>query len=132
MSTILITNNYKEEALIIVKRIIGNEFQVMFLPENTRDCLLSLANQADYILASGRIRIDSEVIESATRLKMIQRTGAGLDSLDLEAIKKHNIPLYVNSGLNSQSVAEYTLLLMLGCLRRIPLIDENTKNGIWK
>lgn len=63
---------------------------------------------------------------------MIQRTGVGLDSLDLDLIKEKNIPLYVNKGINANSVAEHTLLLMLAALRNLIQIDKNTKNGIWK
>lgn len=62
---------------------------------------------------------------------MVQRTGVGLDSLDLEALRAKGIPLYVNQGVNAQSVAEHTLLLILACLRRLPQIHRNTANGIW-
>jgi len=63
---------------------------------------------------------------------MIQRSGVGLDALDLEAIKEKNIPLYVNQGVNAESVAEHALLFMLACLRKLPTINRNTKNGVWK
>ena len=56
----------------------------------------------------------------------------GLDTIDLDYIKKNNIPLYVNKGVNAQSVAEHTILLMLATLRNLVEINENTKNGIWK
>ena len=63
---------------------------------------------------------------------MIQRTGVGLDSIDLEYIRNHDIPFYVNKGVNAQSVAEHTILLMLASLRNLVEINENTKRGIWK
>ncbi len=52
--------------------------------------------------------------------------------LDLEAIKRYGIPVYVNKGVNARSVAEHTLTLMLCCLKNIPLIDSQVKQGIWK
>ena len=63
---------------------------------------------------------------------MIQRTGVGTEMLDMEAIKKHNIPVYVNAGVNARSVAEHTVTLMLACLKRLPQINADTHTGVWK
>ena len=131
MPVIQITNTYRGEVLRIVRSCVPEGFTVRTLEENTKEALLGFVAEADYILASGRVRIDSEVLTAAGKLKMIQRTGVGLDSLDLEAIKAAGIPLYVNKGVNAQSVAEHTLLLMLACLRRLTLIDANSKRGVW-
>jgi D-3-phosphoglycerate dehydrogenase len=62
---------------------------------------------------------------------MIQRSGVGLDSLDLEAIRARCIPLYVNEGINARSVAEHTVMLMLGTLRRIGEANAMTHKGQW-
>ncbi len=102
------------------------------LEEPTAGCLAESIADADYLLAGGRVRINENVLSHATSLKMIQRSGVGLDSINLEALRKHNIPLYVNKGVNSQSVAEHALLLMLACLRRLTEIHNNTVAGIWK
>ena len=47
-------------------------------------------------------------------------------------VKRFDVPVYVNAGVNAQSVAEYTLLLILGCLRRYLAINNQLKSGIWK
>ena len=102
------------------------------LEEPSVGCLAESIANADYLLAGGRVRIDENVLSHATSLKMVQRSGVGLDSIDLEALRRHNIPLYVNKGVNSQSVAEHALLLMLACLRRLTEIHNNIVAGIWK
>ncbi len=94
--------------------------------------LESKADLADYILASGNLKINRKVLEKGENLKMVQRAGVGLDSLDLPTLKEHGIPVYVNRGVNSNSVAEHTLMFMLAALRRLPAICSNTKNGIWR
>lgn len=131
MKTILITNQYTGEPLNILMQEVPKGFEVDFLPEQTEESLFQKAPVADYILAGGRLKITHTILERATRLKMIQRTGVGLDSLDLNAIKEMGIPLYVNQGVNAESVAEHALLLMLACLRNLNIIDSNTKKGIW-
>lgn len=132
MKTILLTNHYPKEPLDIVMSELPEGFELQMLDENTQECIESAVGCADYILASGRVKITKSVLDKAKKIKMIQRTGVGLDSLDLEELKKRNIPLYVNQGINAESVAEHTLLLMLACMRKLPIVYGNTKNGIWK
>lgn len=67
---------------------------------------MASVSDVDYILAGGRLKISGEVLERAGKLQMIQRSGVGLDALDLDAIKEKGIPLYVNQGVNAESVAE--------------------------
>ena len=129
---IFLTNNYKDVPLSILKSAIGDRFIVSCLTNPNDNALIQKAvSKADYILASGRFPVDEKLLKKAKKLKMIQRTGVGLDSIDLRYLKEKNIPLYVNAGVNSESVAELTLLFMLSCMRKITVIDSNLKQGIW-
>lgn len=130
--TILLTNKYSGTPLCIVREEVPSGFGIRFLSAQTQDALINEVADADYILAGGRLKISKEVLEKAGKLRMIQRSGVGLDALDLDAIKEKGVPLYVNQGVNAQSVAEHALLLILACLRRLPTINRNTKNGVWK
>lgn len=132
MRKILFTNQYSGEPLRIVEDELPNGFEIVLLSEPSRRMILESVSSADYILAGGRFKITAEVLDKATRLKMIQRSGVGLDALDLKAIKEKNIPLYVNQGVNAESVAEHSLMLILACLRKLPIINQSTKNGIWE
>lgn len=132
MPKILHTARYTDTPWEILKSVIPLGFTVETLEELSYDCLLRQCVDTDYLLVSGRLPIDEGVLSAAKHLKMIQRTGVGTEMLDLEAIKRHNIPVYVNKGVNARSVAEHTLTLMLCCLKNIPQIDRNVKQGIWK
>lgn len=132
MKKILLTNLYKAEPLEIIRNAVPEGFEICFLEEQSEQCLCDSVSDADYILAGGRLRITEDTLSRAGKLKMIQRSGVGLDTIDLDAMKKYNIPLYVNQGVNSQSVAEHNMLLILSCLRRLTEINRNTHDGIWK
>ena len=132
MKKIFHTARYTGIPWEILKSVVPDGFYVETLSELTYDCLLRQCVDADYLLVSGRLPIDEGILSEAKQLKMIQRTGVGTEMLDMEAIKKHGIPVYVNKGVNARSVAEHTLTLMLCCLKNIPLIDRNVKQGIWK
>lgn len=132
MKKVLLTNYYTGKPYSIIREILPEGFELCLLEDQSEASLLENAADADYILAGGRRRITRQVLERAGKLKMIQRSGVGLDALDLDAIKEMNIPLYVNQGVNSQSAAEHTLMLMLACLRKLTVINDNTKKGVWK
>ena len=132
MPKILHTARYTGTPWEILKSVVPDGFKVETLEELSYDSLLRQCTDADYLLVSGRLPIDEGVLSAAKHLKMIQRTGVGTEMLDLEAIKRHNIPVYVNKGVNARSVAEHTLTLMLACLKRLPPINADTHNGVWK
>ena len=128
---ILHTARYSGKPWEILKNVVPEGFEVKTLDEATYECLLHEAVDADYLLVSGRLPIDEGILSSAKHLKMIQRTGVGTEMLDVEAIKAHGIPVYVNAGVNAQSVAEHTLTLILACLKRLPQINQQTHLGVW-
>lgn len=129
---ILHTARYTGLPWDILKSIVPDSFEIKTLNELSYDCLLQQCVDADYLLVSGRLPIDEGVLSAAKHLKMIQRTGVGTEMLDMEAIKAHTIPVYVNAGVNAQSVAEHTLTLMLACLKRLPQINKQVHEGVWK
>ena len=132
MPKILHTARYTGIPWEILKSVVPDGFMVETLDELNYDCLIHQAIDADYLLVSGRLPIDEGVLSAAMRLKMIQRTGVGTEMLDIDAIRKHDIPVYVNAGVNARSVAEHTLALMLACLKRLPQINQQTHQGVWK
>lgn len=132
MPKILHTARYTGIPWEILKSVVPDGFIVKTLDELSYECFLREAVDADYFLVSGRLPIDERILSSAKHLKMIQRTGVGTEMLDVEAIKEHGIPVYVNAGVNAQSVAEHALTLILACLKRLPQINQQTHQGVWK
>ncbi len=132
MPKILHTARYTGLPLAILQNVCPENFTVKTLDEATYEQLVKEAVDADYFLVSGRLPIDHSVLDNAPHLKMIQRTGVGIEMLDTEAIVQRGIPVYVNVGINAQSVAEHTLTLMLACLKRLPQVNEQAHKGIWK
>lgn len=132
MTKVLHTAKYIGIPLEILQKECPFGLTVKTLDEATHEQLIKEAVDADYFLVSGRLPIDKAVLDHAPKLKMIQRTGVGTEMLDMEEIKRRGIPVYVNAGVNAQSVAEHTLTLMLACLKRLPQINRQTHDGVWK
>ena len=132
MPKILHTYRYTGIPWEILKSVVPAGYTVKTLEAPTQEQLIKEVVDADYLLVSGRLKIDSSVLDNARHLRMIQRTGVGVDMLDLKEITRRGIPIYVNSGINARSVAEHTLALILGCLKRLIPVDKQVRQGIWK
>ena len=73
--------------------------------------------------------VTAEHMAKAPNLRLIQKIGVGVNTIDLDAAKSRNIAVCNMPGTNSQGVAEQTLLLMLSALRRAPYLDQLTRAG---
>jgi phosphoglycerate dehydrogenase-like enzyme len=73
--------------------------------------------------------VTADAIGRAPRLKLIQKIGVGVNTIDLDAAKTHGVAVCNMPGTNSRAVAELTLQLMLACLRRTVGFDVATRAG---
>jgi phosphoglycerate dehydrogenase-like enzyme len=74
-------------------------------------------------------QVTASVIADATQLRLIQKIGVGVNTIDLDAAKAHNVAVCNMPGTNSRAVAEMTLTLMLGALRRVSYFDPRMRAG---
>ena len=73
--------------------------------------------------------VTAAMITAAPRLKLIQKIGVGVNTIDLESARAHRVAVCNMPGTNSQAVAEQALALMLAVLRRVPALDALTRAG---
>ena len=69
------------------------------------------------------------LIEAAPRLRLIQKIGVGVNTIDIEAARRGGVAVCNMPGTNTQAVAEMTLLLMLSALRRGTRLDAAARTG---
>lgn len=83
------------------------------------------------VLIPMMFRIDANVMD-ASRPRLIQQWGSGLEGVDLEAARARGIHVagVPASGGNAESVAEHALLLMLALLRQLDLAQANVRAGV--
>jgi D-3-phosphoglycerate dehydrogenase len=83
------------------------------------------------ILRTG-IKITRDLMDLARDLQVISRTGGGLDNVDVDAATKKNIIVTSNLGVNTSSVVEHALALMLALAKQIPIMDRAVRNEDFK
>lgn len=93
----------------------------------------TLANQHLYdgIVIRSRYSIDKEFIDAAPNLKFIARVGAGLESIDVEYAKEHNIELFSAPEGNRNAVAEHSLGMLLSLFNKLNKADREVRDGLW-
>lgn len=72
------------------------------------------------------------IAAAAPALKLIARSGVGYDSVDLEAARKYGVWVTTTVGSNHDSVADFTLGLILDLTRHITKIAQITRGGGWQ
>jgi len=63
--------------------------------------------------------------------KLMQIWSSGYDKFNIEDARSRNIPVANNHGSNAISVAEHTLMMMLGVSRRAPEMHNRVITGNW-
>lgn len=111
----------------------GVDVTFMQYPVNEEALIAQFERQpVDAVLMRGPAPLTRRALTAAKQLKVISKTGAGYDSVDLDAATELGIAMIVTKGANSDAVAEHTLALMLSLARELPRSDRNLRNGIWK
>jgi phosphoglycerate dehydrogenase-like enzyme len=99
-------------------------------PEHDDTALLRLLPRTD-VLWHVLKPCTAAMIEAAPRLRLIQKIGVGVNTIDLDAAKARGIPVCNLPGTNARAVAEHVLALMLATLRRLPRFDAALRRGVW-
>jgi len=81
---------------------------------------------------AGTERYSRSVFEGVPSLKVVARLGVGYDTIDIGAASTHHVAVVVTPGANTESVADLTLALILGCVRRVFATDEAVRSGLWR
>ncbi|HEX3573582.1 MAG TPA: 2-hydroxyacid dehydrogenase [Rhodopila sp.] len=106
------------------------DLDVSVCPEDASEALFRQLPECD-VLWHVLQRCTAEMIAVAPRLKLIQKIGVGVNTIDLDAARQRGIPVCNLPGTNARAVAELTLGLMLSVLRRIPAFDRGLRAGVW-
>lgn len=101
---------------------------VAFVAVDERDDRKFMREMADAeVLCHVLKPITAEILRDAPGLRLIQKIGVGVNTIDLDAAKQNDIAVCNMPGTNSAAVAELTLGLMLAVLRKLTLFDRRIR-----
>jgi phosphoglycerate dehydrogenase-like enzyme len=107
----------------------GEGFAVTPCPEADDTRLATLLPDAEVLLHVLK-PVTAAAIALAPRLRLIQKIGVGVNTIDLDAARARGIAVANMPGTNTQAVAEAALLLMLAALRNLAGLDRACRAGL--
>lgn len=129
MAKVLISDKMSPEAEQVFR---SRGVEVDYLPGLTPDELKKKLPDYDGIAIRSATKLTQDLIQAATRLKVIGRAGIGVDNVDIPAASKQGVIVMNAPFGNSVTTAEQTMALMLGAARHIPAATASTRLGKWE
>lgn len=93
--------------------------------------LKKMVQDVDIIISRGFIKISEELFKAAKKLRAIIVHGVGVDHIDLKAAEKYGVKIVNTPEALTDSVAEFTIGVLISMLRRIPQADKAVRMGQW-
>jgi D-3-phosphoglycerate dehydrogenase len=84
---------------------------------------------AQAALASSGVRYDAELFRKLPNLRMVQRTGIGVDNVNLADATAHGVVVCNTPDGPTESTAEHTVALLLNLAKRVKQGNDNLAAG---
>jgi phosphoglycerate dehydrogenase-like enzyme len=75
--------------------------------------------------------LDAPLFEVLHGLRLVSKYGVGLDTIDLDAARRHHVTIRWTPGVNRQAVAELTVGLMIALSRNVLPLAADVRAGDW-
>lgn len=125
---ILVTDPLPDAGLEILRDAVDVELVVQDLHgQDLRDAI----SDYDALIVRSGTAVDKELIERATRLKLIGRAGQAVDNIDIAAASARGIMVMNTPEAVAVAAAEHTWALMLAACRHVPAADQSLRRGRW-
>jgi len=94
--------------------------------------LKKILKDYDALIVRSETKVTKDILQSASKLKVIGRAGIGLDNIDVKEASQKGIIVMNSPTGNTISTAEHAFSLLLSMSRNIPQADASLKAGKWE
>lgn len=112
----------------IEREILADLADVVEAPDDTEAALCEMAATAD-VIGTCWAPVTEAVIKAAPQCRLVVRFGIGLDNIAVATATERGIPVTNNPDYCVSEVADHTLALLLGWVRKIAFYDRQLKSG---
>ena len=128
MKKILVSEKVSNEALNILR----DAGEVVYMPQGDLAEFTRLVKDVTAVMLDTTIKFTPELMDLAPELKVISRTGTGVDNVDIGAATKRGIMVLHTPDANTITVAEHTLAMISVMTKYINFLDSETRKGNFK
>ena len=127
---VLVSDKLGEAGLEIFRNEEGIELDVK--TGLAPDELKAIIGEYDGLVIRSATKVTQEILEAATRLKVVGRAGIGLDNVDIPCATKHGVVVMNTPGGNTVTTAEHAIAMMMSLTRNIPRGTATLKDSLWE
>ena len=113
-------------------KVLEGKVEPVILSYFNEETIKKMVADVEGIILRTNIKITGDIIDAAPNLKVISRTGAGVDNVDVTAATKKGILVCHAPGVNSISVAEHALALIMAMAKQLKVVDQSVHADNWK
>lgn len=128
MKKVLVNEKVSPDALNILKKAA----EVVYIPSGDHNEIIKMLSDISGIMLDTTIKFTGELMDSAPNLKVISRTGTGVDNVDVEAATKRGIMVLHTPDANTVTVAEHTVAFIGALTKHLLFLDAETRQGKFK
>jgi D-3-phosphoglycerate dehydrogenase len=128
MKKVLVNEKVSSDALDILKKA----GEVVYMPSGDHDEFKKLVKDVTAVMLDTTIKFTPELMDLAPDLKVISRTGTGVDNVDIEAATKRGIMVLHTPDANTVTVAEHTVAMIGAVTKHLLFLDAETRQGRFK
>ena len=126
MHKVLLSERIDESGLRLLAQ---SKAEVTISPEPTEEAIADLIADADALIIRTAGKVTRQTIQRAERLKVISRTGGGLNNVDVEAATECDIVVCGVKGPQDRPVAEHSVFLMGALAKQFFYLDAQVRKG---
>jgi D-3-phosphoglycerate dehydrogenase / 2-oxoglutarate reductase len=113
-------------------QVLQGKVEVIVSPDPSNKTVGRLIPDAEALILRTATQVTRAMIQKALRLKVISRTGGGLNNVDVEAATEHNVVVCGVKGPQDRFVAEHATSLMGALAKQFFYLDGQTRKGNFK
>lgn len=126
---VLITDNVHQ---LLIDKLSNEGYDVTYLPDISLNEVKNIIKAYHIIVINTKTKMDKEMLDYASNLRLIIRLGSGLDIIDLDYAKKKGVIVKNTPEGNRNAVAEHALGMLLCLFNNINISSNQVKDFQWE
>ena len=114
------------------KELLNGIAEIIIAPDTSEETAMKLVPDVMGIILRVTTQINAKIINNAPLLKIIARTGVGVDNVDVAAASERGIFVCNFPGSNNITVAEHTIAMIMALAKQVVHMHNSVKSGNWK
>lgn len=122
------------------RALVGERFDMIYAPNaqlgkdrsNGQAQIEARGRDIEVVLTNGTNGLLASEIDQLPSLKLVCTVGVGYENVAVEHAKARGIALANAAGTNDDCVADHAMMLLLAAIRRLPFLNREVRNGLWR